>query len=90
MLGPQVVPSAIARHHRWWETERIAAKADSTGGTPVALGLRNADVAERPSISEQTIKSHLSNVFEKLKIQDRVELTVYAIRNGIIGVHERP
>ena len=56
----------------------------------VALGLRNAEVARRLFISEQTVKSHLNNVFQKLGIQDRVELTVYAIRNGIIGIHERP
>lgn len=56
----------------------------------VALGLRNAEVARRLFISEQTVKTHLNNVFHKLGIQDRVELTVYAIRTGIIGVHERP
>ena len=56
----------------------------------VALGLRNADVAKRLFISEQTVKTHLNNVFQKLGIQDRVELTIYAIRQGIIGVHERP
>jgi len=56
----------------------------------VALGLRNADVAKRLFISEQTVKTHLNNVFQKLGIQDRVELTIYAIRTGIIGVHERP
>ncbi len=55
----------------------------------VALGLRNAEVAKRLFISEQTVKTHLNNVFQKLGIQDRVELTVYAIRTGIIGVHER-
>jgi DNA-binding NarL/FixJ family response regulator len=55
----------------------------------VALGLRNADVAKRLFISEQTVKTHLNNIFQKLEIQDRVELTVYAIRTGIIGVHER-
>jgi DNA-binding NarL/FixJ family response regulator len=56
----------------------------------VALGMRNADVAKRLFISEQTVKTHLNNVFQKLGIQDRVELTIYAIRHGIIGVHERP
>lgn len=56
----------------------------------VALGLRNAEVGKRLFISEQTVKTHLNNVFQKLGIQDRVELTVYAIRTGIIGVHERP
>ena len=56
----------------------------------VGLGLRNADVAKRLFISEETVKSHLNNIFQKLGIQDRVELTIYAIRTGIVGVHEKP
>jgi DNA-binding NarL/FixJ family response regulator len=56
----------------------------------VALGLRNAEVGKKLFISEQTVKSHLNNVFDKLGIQDRVELTVYAIRTGIISLYERP
>jgi DNA-binding NarL/FixJ family response regulator len=56
----------------------------------VALGLRNAEVARKLLISEQTVKTHLNNVFQKLGIRDRVELTLYAARTGIIGVHERP
>lgn len=54
----------------------------------VALGLRNAEVGRRLFISEQTVKTHLNNIFQKLGIQDRSELTRYAIRTGIIGVHE--
>jgi len=56
----------------------------------VALGLRNAEVATKLYISEQTVKTHLNNIFQKLGIRDRVELTLYAARVGIIGVHERP
>jgi DNA-binding NarL/FixJ family response regulator len=55
----------------------------------VALGLRNAEVAQRLAIGEVTVKTHLNNVFQKLKVRDRVELTLYAIRTGIIGLHEK-
>lgn len=55
----------------------------------VAVGLRNAEVARRLAISEVTVKTHLNNIFQKLKIRDRVELTLYAIRTGIIGIHEK-
>ena len=48
----------------------------------VADGLRNAEVAQRLSISESTVKSHLNNIFQKLGLRDRVELTHYAIRAG--------
>jgi len=54
----------------------------------VALGLRNAEVGKRLHISEQTVKTHLNNVFRKLGIQDRIELVLYSVRSGMIGIHE--
>jgi two-component system nitrate/nitrite response regulator NarL len=55
----------------------------------VALGLRSAEVARKLFISEQTVKTHLNNVFRKLGVRDRVELALYAARVGIIGVREQ-
>ncbi len=55
----------------------------------VALGLRNAEVAERLSVTEATIKTHLNNVFQKLRMRDRLELVHYAIRTGLVGVLDR-
>ncbi|MGA7871803.1 MAG: response regulator transcription factor [Candidatus Binatus sp.] len=52
----------------------------------VAMGMRNSEVAQRLEVSENTVKTHLSNIFEKLKIRDRQELTHYAIRTGLITV----
>jgi two-component system NarL family response regulator len=52
----------------------------------VALGLRNAEVAAELGITEVTVKSHLNNVFQKLDLRDRVQLTWYAIRTGIVGL----
>jgi DNA-binding NarL/FixJ family response regulator len=54
----------------------------------VARGLRNAEVAQRLFISEVTVKTHLGNIFQKLGLRDRVGLTLYAIRVGIVGAHE--
>src|SRR5262245_53279296 len=56
----------------------------------VARGLRNFEVARKLCISEQTVKTHLNNIFHKLELRDRVELTLYAARVGLIGVHEDP
>lgn len=49
----------------------------------VTQGLRNTEVARALFISEQTVKTHLNNVFHKLGIRDRVELTLYAMRGGL-------
>lgn len=55
----------------------------------VARGLRNAEVAGRLLISEQTVKTHLNNIFRKIGVRDRVELTLYAARAGIIAIAAR-
>jgi two-component system, NarL family, response regulator DegU len=55
----------------------------------VASGLRNAEVGERLSISESTVKTHLNNIFQKLGFRDRLELTHYAIKTGLVPVLDR-
>jgi DNA-binding NarL/FixJ family response regulator len=55
----------------------------------VAIGMRNAEVAERLSISEATVKTHLNNVFHKLRMRDRLELVHYAIRRGLVDIIDR-
>jgi DNA-binding NarL/FixJ family response regulator len=49
----------------------------------VASGYRNKEIANKLFISEQTVKTHLSNIFQKLEISDRLELALYAMRNGL-------
>ena len=54
----------------------------------VATGLRNAEIAQRLAITEATVKTHLNNIFDKLKMRDRVELTVYALRSGLVSAQD--
>jgi len=54
----------------------------------VAAGLRNSEIGAKLFISEDTVKTHLGNVFKKLGVRDRVQLTRYALRQGIVGVHD--
>ncbi len=49
----------------------------------VAAGNRNKEIASKLFISEQTVKTHLTNIFQKLEVTDRLELALYAIRNGL-------
>src|SRR5688572_1248485 len=52
--------------------------------TLVASGNRNKEIANKLFISEQTVKTHLSNIFQKLEVNDRLELALYAMRNGLV------
>jgi DNA-binding NarL/FixJ family response regulator len=50
----------------------------------VAESYTNRQIADALTISEKTVDRHRSNILEKLGMRDRVELTRYAIRNGLI------
>jgi len=49
----------------------------------VAQGFKNREMAERMFISEQTVKNHLHNIFDKLGVSDRLELALYAIHHHL-------
>ncbi len=50
----------------------------------VAESYTNRQIADTLVISEKTVDSHRTNILEKLGLHDRVELTRYAIRNGLV------
>ena len=50
----------------------------------VAESYTNRQIAEALIISEKTVDRHRANILEKLGMRDRVELTRYAIRNGLV------
>ncbi|MEN3336066.1 MAG: hypothetical protein V7641_5431 [Blastocatellia bacterium] len=56
----------------------------------LAEGLRNKQIGERLFISEITVRHHLTSIFNKLAVSDRVELLIYAYRNGIVATPVRP
>jgi len=49
----------------------------------IAQGLRNKEIADKLSISEQTVKNHLHNIFDKLGVSDRLELALYALHHHL-------
>lgn len=51
----------------------------------IASGKRLADIAEQLTLSPKTVSVYRARVLEKLGLQNNSELTVYAIRNGLVG-----
>ncbi len=52
----------------------------------IGRGFRNKEIAQKLNISEPTVKSHLTRVFQKLNVRSRSELVSYAIKNDDLGV----
>lgn len=67
------------------DKEKIATLTDREREviTLVGEGLKNKQIASRLFISETTVTHHLSSVFSKLEVSDRLELIIYAFRHGL-------
>ncbi len=52
----------------------------------VAKGLNNRDIAKQLYISENTVKSHIRNMLEKLQLHSRMEAVVYAVREKLLEI----
>ena len=54
--------------------------------TMLASGMANKQIADRLKISYKTVGNHISNMYDKLRIYDRSQAVLYAIRKGLISV----
>jgi len=49
----------------------------------IVAGMTNRDIAQRYTISEATVKHHLTSIFDKLGVSNRLELALFAINKGL-------
>jgi two-component system nitrate/nitrite response regulator NarL len=52
----------------------------------IGEGLRNKAIGERLCISEKTVRHHLTSIFNKLEVSDRLELMIYSYQHGLAKV----
>jgi len=52
--------------------------------TLIAQGESNRSIARKLFISEKTVKNHITNIFRKLKVEDRTQAAIYAIKKGLV------
>ena len=51
----------------------------------IVTGYTNKDIAQKFVISEDTVKRHLTNIFDKLGVSNRLELALFALKHHLVG-----
>jgi len=91
LLSPSITRRLVERFTRR-EGGDPAISGDLSALTPrelevlrhVARGLSNAEIAERLTLSEATVKTHVARIFAKLELRDRAQAVVVAYETGLI------
>jgi DNA-binding NarL/FixJ family response regulator len=93
MLSPGVTRRVIDRFTAEDRSRRRREELDRLGPltererevlVEIGLGHANADIARHLYMSEATVKSHVSHLFEKLSATNRVQLAIAAFRAGLV------
>jgi DNA-binding NarL/FixJ family response regulator len=96
LLAPSVTRRLLGDFVRSRSAEPAAAEQTGLAGPDVltgreldtlqllAQGLSNLEIADRLVVSEHTVKTHVSNVFHKLGLRDRVHAVIYAYERGLV------
>lgn len=56
----------------------------------LAKGHNNREIADMLTLSENTVRTHIANLLEKLNLRDRVQVMVFALKNGLIEPEDLP
>ena len=86
-IQPSLIPALNSRlASRDVEKDKIESltKREREVLIKVVNGMSNKEIATDLNISERTVKNHISNIFKKIKVSDRTQAAVFAIKNDII------
>lgn len=81
-LGNLVVqPSGICKEEKYGLTAREIEVLEQ-----ICKGMSNQTIASSLFLSEKTVKSHLTNIFRKLNVNDRTQAVLFALKNKLVHV----
>ncbi|MFC1937489.1 response regulator [Chloroflexota bacterium] len=78
----------IVREERTYEEKAILSSREEEVIQLVAQGATNKEIGERLFISENTVKTHLRNIMEKLHLANRSQAAAYAVKRGLVSPKE--
>jgi DNA-binding NarL/FixJ family response regulator len=91
LLAPRITGRLIAEFaHRYRPTRATPLALGSLTSRElevlelVASGQSNAEIAESLSLSENTVKTHITHLLDKLALRDRVQAVIYAYETGLV------
>lgn len=92
-VGRESVSDLVAILRRLMPAAGKPAQQKGFGLTPreleiiaaVVAGYANKEIAQKLSISEDTVKHHLTNIFDKLGVSTRLELALFAVNHQLVG-----
>ncbi|MEX1103683.1 MAG: response regulator transcription factor, partial [Dehalococcoidia bacterium] len=86
-LSPQAA-ARLVREVRAPESPETLTERETDVLRLLAQGKANKEIAVSLSIGENTVKTHVSNVLEKLGVQSRTQAALYAAQIGLVAIHE--
>lgn len=79
---PESLPARSRRHSRVQSAPADLTMREIEVLDCVAQGFSNRDIAEALFVNEQTVKNHMTSIFRKLEVEDRVQALILSIKRG--------
>ncbi|WP_017149700.1 response regulator [Bacillus bingmayongensis] len=86
-LHPKVTPALLGRSivkEEKQDSLSMLTKREKEVLREIAKGRSNKEIAAELHITEQTVKTHVSNVLAKLEVDDRTQAALYAVKHGVV------
>jgi len=93
--GEQVIASSITRRMVEMLERQTSEKHQRVGGLSerevellrlIAKGMLAKEIARTLSVSEKTVRNHISSIYRKLDMYDRSQVVIYALKHGLVDL----